>query len=66
MYAVSNEPSYVEVINQNLERLLVFETVSKSTSTHARTSRKETAMQAKVSTACDFISPKMSLSSVIS
>ena len=29
MYAVSNEPSYVEVINQNLERLLVFETVFK-------------------------------------
>ena len=29
MYAVSNEPSYVEVINQNLERLLVFEAVFK-------------------------------------
>ena len=29
MYAVSDEPSYVEVINQNLERLLVFETVFK-------------------------------------
>lgn len=29
MYATSNAPSYVEVINQNLERLLVFETVFK-------------------------------------